>query len=182
LTDEGLAEVAGALEKSIRHQDGQERVVKLEELYLARNALTARSLKPLAEVIARAAESLRNLDVSSNRIAIITDEDSAAWQDFLQAFSRCGALRCIDFSGNNLGPKAFEILARVYGQEESSFVPSSPILQQPPVTFRHQSPIAGPSTPQKQVRKGSFTHAPNGQIIKRLEAPQRGHEGAGKGL
>lgn len=114
LSDEGLEEVAKALIISIGYDGEHGKVVRLEELCLKNNELTARSLETLGKVIVLAADDLRDLDLSDNLITINTSRDAQAWENFLRSFSRCSVLRRIDFSGNALGAKAFEILARVY--------------------------------------------------------------------
>lgn len=118
LTDEGLLEIANALTKSAVFHDEHGKVVVLEELGLKGNQLTAGSLWALSRVVALSTHALRDLDLSDNLISIVTIEETAAWEVFLESFSACCALRRIDLSGNPLGPQAFEILARVYGKEE----------------------------------------------------------------
>ena len=118
LSDEGLQEVAKALIKSMTYDGEHGKVVRLEEVCLKENKLTAKCLRSLAGVVALAAEDLRDLDLSENSICIITDQQAADWEEFLESFSRCYALRRIDLGGNALGRRAFEILARVYGKSE----------------------------------------------------------------
>ena len=118
LTDEGLLETANALTTSAVFDDEHGKVVILEELGLKANQLTAGSLWALSKVVALAAHDLRDLDLSDNLISVGTTEEAAAWEAFLESFSGCCVLRRIDFSGNPLGPRAFEVLARVYGKED----------------------------------------------------------------
>ena len=118
LTDDGFLEAASALTTSIEFEGGHGKVVRLEELCLRGNLLTAKSLKALGQIVSLAAHDLRDLDLSDNLIAITTDDDTAAWEEFLVSFSGCCVLRRIDFSGNALGARAFEILTRVYGKED----------------------------------------------------------------
>lgn len=118
LTDSGFNEVAQALGTTIEFAGAHGEVIKLEELCLRDNQLTVSSLVPLAKVIALAACDLRDLDLSDNLISIITKEDAEAWELFLKSFSRCCVLRRVDLGGNVLGPKAFEVFARIYGNEE----------------------------------------------------------------
>ena len=120
LTDEGLKEVAEALITSIAYEDEHGRVVKLEEACLKDNAITAQSLRRLGKVVASAACDLRDLDLSNNCISISTSEDAAAWEDFLRSFANSCVMRRVDLSGNALGPKAFEVLAKIYGMEVSN--------------------------------------------------------------
>ncbi|MCJ1284419.1 hypothetical protein MMC26_003751 [Xylographa opegraphella] len=118
LSDEGLQEIAKALVKSMTYEGEHGRVVRLEEVCLKVNRLTAKCLRSLAGVIALATSDLRDLDLSDNSICITTDQQAADWEEFLESFSRCCALRRIDLSGNALGRRAFEVLARVYGKSE----------------------------------------------------------------
>ena len=117
LTSEGFLEVARALVKSIAYSGDHGRVVRLEEICLRQNKINARCLKALGEVVKSAAGDLRDLDLSDNFLTITTDEEVIAWEDFLTSFSRCCVLRRIDLTGNALGPRAFEVLTRVYGRE-----------------------------------------------------------------
>ena len=139
LTDEGLKEVAEALIKSITYEDSNGKVVKLEEACLKGNNITAKSLRLLGRVVASAAHDLRDLDLSNNSITIKTQEDAAAWEDFLLSFTKNCVLRRVDFSGNALGSKAFELLAKVYGQESSK--------GNPPVTDSAMPSPRAPMTP-----------------------------------
>lgn len=118
LTDDGFQETAKAFTTSAMFRDGIGRVVILEELGLKGNQLTAGSLWALSRVVTLSAHDLKDLDLSDNLISIVTAEEVAAWENFLESFSGCCVLRRIDLSGNPLGPRAFEILARVYGNEE----------------------------------------------------------------
>lgn len=117
LTDEGFAEIATALATTVSHEGEHGKVVRLEELCLAGNALTAGSLLALAKVVQDAAAELRDLDLSGNNISVTNVEDVLAWEEFLKSFRECFVLRRLDLGGNALGPWAFEILARVYGDE-----------------------------------------------------------------
>ena len=104
--------------KSVEYEGEHGKVVKLEELCFKGNQLTAQSLLALSQVVKLAANELRDLDLSDNLISIKTSEEAAAWEILLIAFSGCCVIRRIDFSGNPMGPRAFEVLARVYGKEE----------------------------------------------------------------
>lgn len=118
LTDEGFLETAKAFTTSAVFRDGHGRVVILEELSLKGNQLTAGSLWALSRVVTLSAHDLRDLDLSDNLISVVTTEEVAAWEVFLESFSGCCVLRRIDLSGNPLGARAFEALARAYGKEE----------------------------------------------------------------
>lgn len=117
LGSEGFLEVAAALVTSTHYKGEHGKVVRLEELCLRDNGLDASCLRSLGKVVSLAADDLRDLDLSNNLITISTDDEAAAWQTFLTSFSKCHVLRRIDLSGNALGPRAFELLARLYGNE-----------------------------------------------------------------
>ena len=118
LTNEGFAEIAAALVTSIEYTGEHGRLVKLEELCLRDNKLDIFSLPSLGHVITLSAQDLRDLDLSNNLIEVNTDEEAQVFENFLRCFADCCVLRRLDISGNALGPKAFEVLTRVYGQEE----------------------------------------------------------------
>ena len=182
MTDDGFAEVTEALVKSIQYEDENGRVVKLEEVCLNGNELTALSLRPLAKVVALAAGNIRDLDLSENRISITTSDDAAAWEEFLEAFSSCCALRRIDFSRNGLGSKAFEVLARVYGKEKSFDTRDAVCtgLLQPLSGSRIQA--ESPNNHQDSARRGSLSSNVKGSIEPIPEVARRGHTSAGQGL
>ena len=140
LTSEGFIEVATALVKSIDYKGDYGKVVKLEELCLKDNKLDARCLQALGKVIKLAAGDLRDLDLSGNLFSIMTYEEVKAWEEFLTSFSECCVLRRIDFSGNALGPRAFEILAKVYGREPPIDIIS---LEEADVDRYHDASILG---------------------------------------
>lgn len=118
LTDTGFAELALGLTCSLTCEGEHGKVVRLEELCLAGNSLSAASLWLLSQVVRLAADDLRDLDVSGNGITVANEEEAWAWELFLRSFRSCVVLRRLDFSGNCLGSRAFEIFARVYGREE----------------------------------------------------------------
>lgn len=118
LGNDGFAEVAAALVTSIQYTAEHGRVVKLEELCLRDNSLDITSLPALGQVVRHAARDLRDLDVSSNLISVTTDSEAQVFEDFLRCFGESCVLRRLDLSGNKLNGKAFEILTKVYGQEE----------------------------------------------------------------
>ncbi len=118
LTDDGFAELAHGLLSSINVDGEHGRVVRLEELSMADNDLTAGCLRPLGRTIRLATDDLRELDLSGNNITVATSEEASAWEEFLRSFQGCCVLRRLDFSGNPLGPRAFEIFTRVYGREK----------------------------------------------------------------
>ena len=119
MTDEGFAEVAAALAESLKYDGDQGRVVRLEELCLTNNRLSATSLQALSPIIRLASNDLRDLNLSENNITINTEAECTIWENFLTSFSECCVLRRIDLSGNALGPRAFEVMTRVYSKQEA---------------------------------------------------------------
>ena len=114
---EGFPEFAAALISTLRPTDDQQRVVVLEELCLRGNQLRTDSLVSLAEIVRLAAGDLRDLDLSENELVVESESDVLAWEQFLSSLSRCFVLRRLDLSGNSLGVKGFEILAKMYERE-----------------------------------------------------------------
>ncbi|KAL8667072.1 MAG: hypothetical protein Q9202_000994 [Teloschistes flavicans] len=117
LGNQGLLDLAGALIKALEYDGGTGKVLELEELCLKANGLDATCLPALARIVTLAAHDLRDLDLSDNHFSITSPEDAAAWELFLRSFAKCCMLRRVDLSGSPLGPKAFEVLARVYSRE-----------------------------------------------------------------
>ena len=88
---------------------------ELDDLNLSENGLTWKSLPYLAQVVRLAAPSLRELNLSGNKIQVRENAESEAWEEFLDSFRGCHSLSKLDLSGNVLaGPRPFEILARVF--------------------------------------------------------------------
>ncbi|KAI9825399.1 MAG: hypothetical protein M1832_001129 [Thelocarpon impressellum] len=116
LGDEGLLAVVEGLRKALSCRDGPV-TSRLEELGLSGNELTASSMRHLGGVIKLAADDLKDVDLSCNQITVATDEQATAWESFLRSFRKSSVLRRLDLSGNALGSRAFEILARVYTRE-----------------------------------------------------------------
>jgi Ran GTPase-activating protein (RanGAP) involved in mRNA processing and transport len=94
----------------------------LQELHLKGNRLTVNALVELAKVIHLSSRDLKELDISNNEISIVTVSDTQKWKYFLHSFGQCCVLKKIDFSGNSLGTRGVEILARVYIRSELDFV------------------------------------------------------------
>ena len=117
LTDEGVGALVDGLETAL--QSGTpEASLALEDLNLANNDLTARSLARLAPVIELAKYDLKTLNLADNDIEVLSDEEASCWEQFLDAFRGCMKLRRLDLSGNQkLGSRAMEILARVHVNE-----------------------------------------------------------------
>lgn len=103
--------------ESLAYQSAQGRCSRLEELSLKDNQLTIASLQALTPVVRLACRDLRDLDLSNNMIAVDTEDGVAIWESFLLSFEHCCALRRIDWSGNPLGTRAFEVLLRMYAKE-----------------------------------------------------------------
>ncbi|KAL2001990.1 hypothetical protein VTN02DRAFT_876 [Thermoascus thermophilus] len=124
LTDDGFAQFIDDLTACLEYRDNDhpDGVVRLTELHLQHNLLTARSLGKLARVITLSAGDLRELDLSSNEIEISNPEQRVIWQEFLQSFSGCYMLKKLDLSRNPLGPRGLEILSRVYMQSDLDFL------------------------------------------------------------
>ena len=118
LADDGFAEIAAALASPEIRQGQNGSVVRLEELRLAGCNLPAGCLRALARVIRDGAAELGHLDLSDNHISVRSEEDALAWEVFLRSFRACSVLRRLNLGGNALGSGAFEILVRVYGDEE----------------------------------------------------------------
>lgn len=88
---------------------------QLGELHLPRNNISVHGLRHLAYAIRLAGPWLKDVNVSHNQVSVRTAEDRTAWEDFLDAFGACQALRRLDMSHNDFtGTPAFEILTRVY--------------------------------------------------------------------
>ena len=119
MTDEGFAEVALALVETLKYDGDQGKVVRLEELCLTNNRLSATSLQALSPIIRLASNDLRDLDLSENNITIDTEAEATLWEDFLISFKQCCSLRRIDLSGNALGLRAFEVLTRIYAKQDA---------------------------------------------------------------
>lgn len=143
--------------ESLAYQSVQGRCARLEELCVKDNQLTIASLQALTPVVRLAFRDLRDLDLSNNMIAVNTEDEVAVWENFLMSFEQCCALRRIDWSGNPLGTRAFEVLLRVYAKER-------PIDLKPPAETEHtQAEVETQSIPFEQ--RGSNTrrasHAPD---------------------
>lgn len=158
LTDEGFLETANALTTSAVFCGEHGKAVILEELGLKGNQLTAESLWALSRVVALSAHDLRDLDLSDNFISVVTTEEVAAWEVLLESFSGCCILRRIDLSGNPLGPRAFETLARVYGKEEPVDLLSLSDLKlnRDDSTTVFTSPTGGSTSLQQSMRRMSI--------------------------
>ena len=118
LGDGGVTELAPALIQSIQHNGEQGKVTFLEELCLKDNGLTVHALRSLAAAVKLAAEDLRDLDLSNNLISVQSPEEAQSWAEFLESLGNCCVLRRLDLSGNALGPKGFEIMAKTFSRAE----------------------------------------------------------------
>lgn len=113
LGDEGACAMADGLEIAL-----SQGLVLLEDVNLSGNGITAVTLARLAPIIKLARHDLKTLNLAGNKIKVESEEEAVQWETFLQSFSDCFKLRRLDLSGNStLGPRAFEILARVHINE-----------------------------------------------------------------
>ena len=176
MTDAGFAEVASALVQSLSYDGEQGRVIRLEELCLTNNRLSATSLQALSPVIRLAGNDLRDLDLSQNNITINTEGEVAIWEDFLMSFRQCCVLRRIDFSHNALGPRAFEVMTRAYAKQEAVDLVLPPDLDQVQNSERRMSTdIAGLG---RGVRKMSVVSDPDDWVSDEDNDPKPdGHKG-----
>lgn len=181
MTDEGFAEVASALVESLNYNGDQGRVVRLEELCLTNNRLSATSLQALSPIIRLASNDIRDLDLSENNITINTEAEVAIWEDFLTSFSHCCVLRRIDFSRNALGPRAFEVMTRVYAKQEAVDLVLPADLEQVQSNERRTSTdIAGLG---RRLRKLSVVSDPDDLISDEDKDPKSDkHKGSGHSL
>jgi hypothetical protein len=107
-----------ALQDVLRAREGLT-PLRLEELSLRNNNLTAKSLRMLAPVIEAARFEIRDVDVSQNKLRVSTREDAQAFATFLRAFRGCELMRRLDLSGNDFsGPLAMEVFLRVYCEQQ----------------------------------------------------------------
>ena len=106
--------IAPALEDALRARDGIS-PLRLEELSLRGNGVTAMALRYLVPIIESVRFDLLDIDLSQNCISVTTREEAEAFEIFLQSFSGCQVMRRLDLSGNDFsGPLAMEVLLRVY--------------------------------------------------------------------
>lgn len=116
---------------SLDYDGTQGRCTRLEELCLRGNGLGISSLRALTPIIRLACNDFRDLDLSGNDFSVNTEDDVAIWEGFLKSFEECWTLRRIDLSGNALGPRAFEVLIRVYARADAVdlLIPHSEITE-----------------------------------------------------
>ncbi|EEA23777.1 hypothetical protein TMatcc_006850 [Talaromyces marneffei ATCC 18224] len=124
LTDDGFNEFILDLRVALQSASPEypQGVNKLQELHLKGNRLTINALVELAKIINLSSRDLKELDISNNEISIVTVSDAQKWKYFLQSFGQCCVMKKIDFSGNALGTRGIEILARAYIRSELDFV------------------------------------------------------------
>ncbi|KAK5119762.1 hypothetical protein LTR85_007338 [Meristemomyces frigidus] len=119
LGDDGFGTLADGLEIALRKGTDQASLA-LEDVNLCDNGLTAASLARLAPIIELAKYDIKTLNLASNDIKVVTDEEAAQWEVFLRAFRSCFKLQRLDLSGNGgLGGRAMEIFAKVHIREEA---------------------------------------------------------------
>lgn len=112
LGDDGICAMAETLEKALCSGN-----LLLEDVNLSGNGLTTISLARLAPIISLARHDLKTLNLAGNSIKVGEEEEAVQWEDFLRSFKDCFKLRRLDLSGNALGAKAMEIMAKVHTQE-----------------------------------------------------------------
>lgn len=124
LTDEGIAFFIEDLIECIQYRDDghPQGTVRLTELSLKGNNLTAVAMSKLGHVITLSSTTLTKLDLSDNSIQVETGEDRKAWGEFLASFQNCCVLKKVDFSGNSLGGVGFDVFAHVYMKSDLDFV------------------------------------------------------------
>lgn len=81
LGDEGLEIACDGLCQGLRTG-----LLRLDELHLAENKISAGGLKHLSPVIALASGDLRDLDLRANCLAVVSQEDADNWELFLRSF------------------------------------------------------------------------------------------------
>ena len=168
LEADGLREIVAALVTSIQYSGENGRVVKLEELCLRDNKLDTSCLPALSRVVERAAEDLTDLDLSHNLINISTEEEARIFEEFLRCFADCCVLRRLDFSGNVLGPRAFEVLTKVYGQEPAVDLATVGGVNGASIANKYETPESSKKTskasnPSKRIKSLSLTSDLHGQ-------------------
>jgi hypothetical protein len=102
----------------------------IEEMNLSGTGITIRSLRALAPVISLSGRYLRDMDISSNGLHIVSDQDVMDWEIFLEAFRDCRNMKRLVLSQNDFsGQLALETMARVYSRhpplEPDSILPQS---------------------------------------------------------
>lgn len=116
-TDACVEAFVPALQDTLLARDGVT-PLRLEELSLRNNSITATALRLLAPIIEAARFDLRDIDLSNNRISVATKDEARAFADFLRAFMGCELMRRLDLSGNDFsGPLAMEVFLRVYCEQ-----------------------------------------------------------------
>lgn len=164
LTDDGFGLLADGLQNALTTCPD----LALVDLILSDNALTTRSLARLAPIIQKSRYNLQALDLSNNNFQVSTVTEAQEWEQFLQSFRSCMTLRRLDLSNNTLlGPRAFEILARVYSREPP-VVPLPATGYQSLITLPDDASTYGISSPDLAIRQGNAPHLPvcaNGKTL-----------------
>jgi hypothetical protein len=111
----GLLEVVAALQDTL--DESRLPCFNLEELNLSDNDLTAASLACLTPVIKLSKYHIKDVNLAKNNISIKDEADAQAFEEFLDSFAECRAIRLLIFSQNDFsGPRAMETLCRVYSR------------------------------------------------------------------
>lgn len=114
IADEGLELVCSALLEALSGG-----TLKLDELHLSNNSITAKGLPTLGKVIRAASKQLRDLDLAGNLIKAETESEREAFTGFLRDLGEVECLLRLDFGGNPLGLGfGFEIMLRQYAREK----------------------------------------------------------------
>ncbi|KAL1975005.1 hypothetical protein VTN31DRAFT_5209 [Thermomyces dupontii] len=166
LTDEGFAQFADELIRVLDHEhESCGARLRLQELHLGGNELSAESLEKLARVVALSRRDLRELDLSANCIQVVTSYEREVWERFLHAFDECFVLKKLDLSGNPIGAAGVEIFARVYVRSEMEFV------------MDDEEATAGSDAelPQQSLGPGKENVKPNGDSP--AQTPRRARKG-----
>ena len=163
---DGLREVVAALVTSMEYSGEYGRVVKLEELCLRDNRLDVYSLPAVSQVVKLAADDLTDLDLSYNLINVGTEEEAGIFESFLRCFADCCVLRRLDFHGNKLSTRGFEVLVKVYGQEPAIDMISAEKATSENATHKHETressrKVSKPSNLSKRVKSLSITTNPH---------------------
>lgn len=174
---QGFLEIVPALLKSMQYESEQGKVVRLEELCLSGSQLDSTCLLPLASIVSLAANDLKDLDLSGNAIRIATDNEVSAWKVFLESFSECCCLRRIDLNGNELSPRAYEVLTRVYAREKGLdplLSPGCDMKSTSPDTTSAEAPTRKMSLTSNTLSKEYQVEADSRAAVDENESPQRG--------
>lgn len=124
--DEGIKLVCEALYEAITTN-----VLKLEGLHISDNEITPAGLLHLGMVIRAAANQLRDLDLSNNKIGATNKKETVLLERFWIDIGEVRQLIRLDLSGNPLGnARSMEVLLRCYSRELPLEMDLCPIVLQ----------------------------------------------------